>query len=179
MNCLKCGENKRNKYGRCRICHREWERLYNLTPKRKSAKMWSGIIARAENKNGKQPAYQNVKLLMTREEFYAWVIPELEKWILTKSIESASIDRVDNDGHYEISNLQLLTRLENRLKQKRNKNLSAPEGYAWCSHCKEYLITDKFTKGRNKITGLQNICKFHQNQYYQLKQYEQQNKQHK
>lgn len=71
---------------------------------------------------------------MTREEFLTWVIPELENWIKDKPIELVSIDRIDNNARYEISNLQLLTRGENTLKRERNKNVYAPVGMSWCKN---------------------------------------------
>lgn len=133
-------------------------RAYRQTPKGKATQMWAGILQRAENKAGKHPTYKDVKLLMTREEFMNWILPEFEAWEKHSDLKLASIDRVDNLGHYEVSNLQLLTRRENTLKQRRYKNVIAPEGKAWCGKCKMYLDVDKFAKDRYNNNGLTNIC---------------------
>jgi len=56
---------------------------------------------------------------MTREEFLQWIIPELENWIKTyNTLDGVSVDRINNSGHYEISNLQLITKVENSCKSK-------------------------------------------------------------
>lgn len=134
---------------------------YRRTPKGKASQIWSALLQRVENKSGKSPAYTCVKLLMRRDEFLLWAVPELEKWIANKPIESVSLDRIREDGHYELSNIQFLTRIENILKQRRYKNVNAPEGKAWCSKCKDYLTLDKFAKDRYNHHGLTNICITH------------------
>ena len=133
---------------------------YFNTPKGKASRMWSYIDSRAENKDGKHPSYVNVKNLMTKQEFMTWVIPQLEAWNLSKDLALASIDRKDNSGHYEISNLQILDRWENARKTGKLRNDFAPEGTAWCSgYCQDFRPRTEFHKGTNKLTGLSNYCK--------------------
>jgi len=128
--------------------------LYRQTPKGKAAMMWTNITARAENRNGTNPQYTYVKVLMTREEFIEWAVKELEKFSV---LDNLSIDRKQNDGHYEISNLQLLSLDDNRRKQ--GKNYFAPSGYVWCSKCKDYLLENKFHKNSTSVSGFQSFCK--------------------
>ena len=83
---------------------------YKHTVKRKATQMWQDIKARLAGKTGRGLSYHNVQLLMKREDFITWVTPELEKWKMKfGSLLNASLDRIDNEGHYEIPNLQLLT----------------------------------------------------------------------
>ena len=133
---------------------------YFSTPQGKATRMWGDIVARAENKDGKHPSYVKVKNLMTKQEFMAWVVPQLEKWSLDNDLSLASIDRVENTGHYELSNLQIIDRWENTRKTGRLRNDYAPEGTAWCSgYCQNYKPKTEFHKGSNKLTGLCNYCK--------------------
>ncbi len=113
---------------------------------------------------------------MRRDEFINWAVSELEKWIETRPIKFASLDRIDNLGHYEVKNLQVLDKKANLLKKSYNKNVNAPEGCAWCGKCKEYLDVDKFNKNKNTFNGLDSICKVHnklecQKYHEKIKQY--------
>lgn len=129
------------------------------TPKGKAITKWNAICDRAENRRGDLPTYQNVKLLITREEFMSWAIPQLEKWQKEHgSLSDATLDRI-TDGNYQLGNLQLITKGENTLKRKRNKNLSAPLGKAWCGDCKDYLPVDCFNKRKTSFNGLMSRCK--------------------
>lgn len=140
--------------------HNKKMRDYLLTIRGKAARMWNGMQSRAENKAGIYPTYQNVKLLLSRKKFISWVIPELENWQkIHGSLKEVSLDRINNDGHYEDGNLQLLTKVENSLKRDRNKNLVAPEGKAWCGGCKAYLPKDEFRKNAKQENGVQWNCK--------------------
>lgn len=140
------------------------EKFYRQTPKGKAVKMWCNMIGRVKTSstNNKNSCYIGVKILLTKEEFYEWVVPELKKWIETKLIEDASIDRIDSTKHYEVGNLQLLPVIDNSLKRDYNKNVNAPDGYAWCYKCKDYLITGKFYKSKHRPNGLAGICIEHE-----------------
>ena len=133
---------------------------YFSTPQGKASRMWADILSRAENKDGKHPTYKNVKVQMTRDEFLVWAVPQLDSWSKHTDISLASVDRVYNDKHYEISNLQLLDRWENARKTGKLKNDKAPEGYAWCgAYCRDYRPIYLFYKGSGTINGLSARCK--------------------
>lgn len=69
---------------------------------------------RAGNKNGKYPTYANIEIKMTREEFETWVNEFESQWNQIKeSGDVPTIDRIDPEGHYEISNIRVLGRREN------------------------------------------------------------------
>lgn len=55
--------------------------------------MWHGITRRAQNRSGRYPAYRDVRLRMTRAEFYRWAHPALEAWLK----EHPGIVRVTRD----------------------------------------------------------------------------------
>lgn len=130
--------------------------------------MWYGLLDRVENKRGDLPTYQNIKLYITKDEFLNWVIPKLENWKypLVGTKNSPTIDRINTSGHYELANLQLITKTENTLKRDCNKNVHAPEGKAWCGKCKEYLYKKHFQKNKRTFTGVNLICKFCSNKKY-------------
>lgn len=189
MICRKCGTTKRTKANTCAECQRASNRRswiknkernnllrkeYKKTAVGKAAVLWSSMYWRAENKadNPKSNNYENVKLLITRAEFITWVIPELEKWCNNDSIENVSLDRIDSTKHYELNNLQLVTKSENSRKSAQHKNVSAPDGYAWCGKCQDYLIVSFFHKNKIRFNGLEQVCKFHKNLEYEKKRYE-------
>ena len=151
--CIECIKN------RYKLEVKEKREEYFSTPKGKASRMWNDILARAENRDGKHPAYKNIKVLITKDEFMSWVLPELEKWMLNKDISLASIDRINSQSHYELSNLQILDRWENARKTNRVRNADAPFGKAWCGICKDYKPNQTFSKGSGTINGLQLRCK--------------------
>lgn len=97
---------------------------------------------------------------MERDEFMAWVVPELEKWITEQSLDGVSVDRI-KDGDYRIDNLQLLHKRDNWLKAPVHKNVNAPDGTAWCHKCKKHISTESFSKNKRNWNGLHSECKVH------------------
>lgn len=137
---------------------------YRQSIKGKIASMWSGINSRVGNKHGDCPTYANTKLLMTRKEFSDWITPVLEEWIKTKPLrgmQGASVDRKDANGHYELSNLQIISNADNSKKKFDNRNINPPEGKAWCGKCKDYLSRAVFFKHNKNQHGLSYLCKSH------------------
>lgn len=130
-------------------------RQYRKTPKGKATTMWNAILWRLKY----EPSYKGVQLKIPRDEFLEWVIPQLETWCISNSIESASLDRIDNDGHYEFPNLQLLSRKENNLKRKWYKTRLAPKNTNWCGACQQYLPVVNFSNCKSNSNGLKNRCK--------------------
>ena len=109
---------------------------YKHTVKRKATQMWQDIKARLAGKTGRGLSYHNVQLLMKREDFITWVTPELEKWKMKfGSLLNASIKRITN------------------------KNVTAPDGYAWCCYHKEYFNKKEFHKLKSSYNGLAKFCK--------------------
>lgn len=64
---------------------------------------------------------------MSREEFETWALPQESIWTKIKeSNDSPTIDRIDPDGHYQISNIQILGRRENSSRNT-GRHLRNPE----------------------------------------------------
>ena len=59
---------------------------------------------------------RGIEVKMTREEFILWA---LEKWP-NREYLALDFDRIENDGHYELGNLQLSTRSENLRNTRRS-----------------------------------------------------------
>lgn len=134
---------------------KEYNKTYYQTIKGKASRIWLHILERVE----KPPFYRNIKVKISKEEFMDWILPELTKWkIKYNSLQEVSIDRINNSGHYETGNLQLITRSENRLKQDRNKNLTSPKGFAWCGGHKSYLPLIKFGRNAKTRLGVKTKC---------------------
>ena len=135
--------------------------MSEATPRKWAIKVYGAMCARCENANGLNPWYANVKLLISREDFIAWAEHELVHFRRIHSGKQASIDRIDDDGHYELGNIRIISFRENKLKQRRNKRVHAPDGQSWCSACKQYLPLAAFSKcnSRGHWHGVQRECK--------------------
>jgi hypothetical protein len=140
MECRICHEEKeltefKKKSGGydtiCKVCYaplnREYNRQYHKTFKGWIRVSWSRMNIRAGNRGNKYPTYTHVKVLMTREEFVAWAQPQEPIWRgIKESNDSPTIDRIDPDGHYEISNIQILSLRENSSRNT-GRHLRTPE----------------------------------------------------
>src|SRR6266508_2864785 len=105
--------------------------LYRRTPHGAAACAWNRLTSRAGAKYGYSRCYLNVEVLMSREEFMAWAIPEYERWFLEHPGVTPSVDRIDNARHYEAGNLRLIPRVENIVRSSHFKNRNAPPGLLW------------------------------------------------
>lgn len=143
----------------CRKCQNESGRALMKTPAGKAKRAWIAILNRANNRDGKSPAYANVECRITREEFLAWAIPAFQKWIAENPDELGSVDRIDVEGHYELSNLRVISRRENGRLNRIHKNVHAPTGMAWCGKCKDYLPIQNFHRDSNKFNGVRRLCR--------------------
>jgi hypothetical protein len=158
--CTKCNlekdldlfkKDKRQSDGRlavCKLCYnkqnKQWNKNYRESNENaKALIIWYGIVARCENKNGKCPTYKNVKLKMTRQEFLNWYKPERLKFELSRPGIIPSVDRIDNNGNYELSNLQLLSRSENTVKMFADQGKMTTDDLI--SHVKKHCNTYKLS----------------------------------
>lgn len=98
---------------------------------------------RSRNKN-----YEGVELLVNLEEFI--------EWFSKNDYEGCSVDRIDKDGNYELSNMQIIPTWANCGKDK----LRIIDRKKECRACKEYKSFEDMVKSkRNLLTGLDDICR--------------------
>lgn len=133
--------------------------LYNTDLEYRLGKLWTTLLQRIGNKNGKNPSYASVQLQMTKNEFLTWGVPKFAQFIKENPDAKPSIDRKNSDLHYSIDNLQILAWGENSKKRKNNKNLNAPDGHAWCSVCCQYKPLSRFFRNKAQAYGRDSYCK--------------------
>jgi hypothetical protein len=144
---------------RCADCIKAQKKdQYHTDPRKRALAIWHALLQRIRNANGKNPTYADTELRMTKDEFLAWAVPEYTRWLTEHPDKRPSVDRVRSDGHYELGNLRLLEWGENARQSRKNHNVHAPEGAAWCSRCKQYLQRTAFHKASHQPHGLSHTC---------------------
>jgi hypothetical protein len=95
----------------------------------------------------KNRKYQGVKVLVSKEDF----VP----WFMERDFPGCSVDRIDKTGHYELSNMQVIT-----LKENIRKDLGkAKDGRCVCYSCKKEKELSEFVKESRRQNGYSTICK--------------------
>jgi hypothetical protein len=126
------------------------------SPKGYARRIWYNLKRRC----GTDKNYLNIKVEFTQQEFYNWAIPALSKWFEENPDINLrpSIDRLYDDKNYTLDNIQILEFGENSRRRKFNKNSKAPEGFGWCSKCKQYVKRNLFSKAPSRESGINNYC---------------------
>lgn len=63
--------------------------------------------------------YTHIEIRMTRNEFMDWAEPEHAKFMEEYGLDVVpSIDRIDPDGHYELSNIRLIPLPDNSRRNR-------------------------------------------------------------
>jgi hypothetical protein len=78
--------------------------------KRRCLKMWKGM----KNRTKSRKEYARVELKMTKNEFMIWAGPRVANFMFLYPELTPSPDRIDPEGHYEISNLRIIDADHNR-----------------------------------------------------------------
>lgn len=92
--------------------------------------------------------YSGIELKVSKEDFI--------EWFMALDFEGCSVDRIDKHGHYELSNMQVISLSDNIAKDK----LIAKDGVCTCYSCKETKPIDQFAADkRRKHTGKSTICR--------------------
>lgn len=118
---------------------------------------WTSIMQRVQNRNGNNPSYEKVPLVITREEIIDWVLtnpppPEMRE---------PSIDRIIPEIGYAPGNIRWL---EKRINSSSQRDI--PLDKKRCPSCGRVLLLDCFgvhnrTYGRKR----QSYCKECRNAY--------------
>lgn len=165
--CRKCSQTKspgefhRDKkakdglVSRCKSCQHEHDRQ----PRVMARMAFGAIKQRERNSDGKNPTYAAVELRIARTDFIEWYLVALAEFVAGHGGAKQSVDRIDDDGHYELSNIRMIPMVANTRRQRRNKNVHAKAGEAWCGKCRQYLPADEFHKNANHFNGLCTLCK--------------------
>lgn len=141
MECRACHQSKaadefkKHLGGRdtiCKACYRirnrAYTKAYTQRPKGWAKRAWRALCARAGNHDGRHPAYTHVEVRMSKDEFLGWAIPRYEKWLLEHEVtEAPTIDRIESRGHYELKNIQLLSRSDNSAKAAHSARLATAD----------------------------------------------------
>ncbi len=134
---------------------RECKKKSRQTPLHRAIDKWASMNSRVRNKS----EYTHVEIRITRAIFIAWAVPLLEAW--DHRIGSPSVDRIDPKGHYELSNMQIISQSKNCGKDKKSR--TAPVGTKWCPDCDGYRPFSEFGKHRSSAFGLESHCRKHKN----------------
>lgn len=111
---------------------------------------WTSIWQRIQNKNGHNPSYESVLLEVGRSELINWILENPPP----KGMERPSIDRIDNNKGYSLSNIRWL---EHRINS-RHCQRDAPKGLKICSGCGLTKPLSHFNKNRSRPDGVQSRC---------------------
>jgi hypothetical protein len=96
---------------------------YHIPGFKQAYTRYSDMRARCVNKNVRhynRYGGRGIECRITREEFIEWFLKN------ANGDFSLSVDRIDNDGHYEFSNMQLITVGENSRKARRESDVKKP-----------------------------------------------------
>ena len=87
--------------------------------KRRAMDCFDNLWSRCNNQRSRVYHHyggRGIEARITRQDFIAWYIQE------AGGRTDLTIDRIDNDGHYELGNIQLITNSDNLRKAHRESN---------------------------------------------------------
>lgn len=135
------------------------------TPLYRAKRAYKDMLVRCGNPKGINPTYTNVKIKMTMEEWLTWAIPKYQRFIAKHPNESPSVSRFGDKGDYELSNLEIITLLQNRAQQAA-PNLLKTNGTKRCSQCRAIKTAKDFNKNKSRRDGLSHWCRVCANATY-------------
>jgi uncharacterized CHY-type Zn-finger protein len=96
----------------------------------------------------KNKKYAGIQVLVKRDDFILW--------FMKNDFSGCSVDRINKDLHYELSNMQVIPLSWNAAKDK----IKHINGLCVCYKCKQEKSSDEFVRSsRNLHNGLSTICK--------------------
>ena len=115
----------------------------------RAASRYAMMVYRTKNAHlQRNSCYVGVLVLVSKDEFI--------EWFIQRDFHGCSVDRIDNSGHYELSNMQVIPLARNMAKER----LKHINGMCICFVCKKTKPSNEFAKMKSNIsTGLSTICK--------------------
>jgi len=93
---------------------------------------------------------KGIKVKVLKEDFV--------KWYTANYFRGCHIDRVDDQGHYELSNMQLISQSEHNFKIRQDNlerlGIVEPKGMRYCYGCEVIKPENEFYKEKRKISQI-------------------------
>lgn len=103
----------------------------NKTVLGKAREKYSDMLQRCTNPNScnfENYGMRGIQVLISREDFISWYVSEYPKYFERTGIPTASINRLDNDGHDTLENIELLSVAENTKEAYHRRGNPSPYG---------------------------------------------------
>lgn len=113
---------------------------------------------RCLNACGNMPSYAAVELRVTLDEWIAWSVPRYARFIARWPNKIPHASRHNDEGHYEIGNISIVSQQTNRAIQAKKK-AAHPDGKKTCSNCRKAKPLKDFGIRSSALDGLQSRCK--------------------
>lgn len=104
------------------------------------------------------PAYADVNLRMTLEEWLEWAVPRYEKFIKEYPDTSPAAARKGDLGDYQIGNIEIISHSQNALDKKTLLHIR-PDGTKMCCRCRVTKPLSDFSKNKWRKNGLNHNCR--------------------
>ena len=106
------------------------------------------IVHRVENAHlPRNSGYKGILVLVSKDEFIEWFMP--------RDFPGCSVDRIDNKGHYQLSNMQVIPLTQNIAKDR----VIARDGVCRCYSCGNTKPINSFAVDKRRQNGRSTICK--------------------
>lgn len=106
------------------------------------------IVNRVSNTHiPRNSGYKGILVLVSKDEFI--------EWFMSRDFPGCSVDRIDNDGHYQLSNMQVIPLIQNMTKDR----VVARDGVCRCYSCGNKKPLDSFALDKRRQNGRSTICK--------------------
>ena len=131
-----------------------------MTSLKHTLSIFYGINKRCNNKkyHEHRPKYKLISNKLDKDEFI--------EWYMKNHFDGCEVDRINDNGDYEMSNIQLLTKEEHNHKRKLERDGIIKDGFKKCNRCgelkpetKEYFSTHKKQISSFNPNGFRGICK--------------------
>jgi len=139
----------------CKVCRRDNDRIRRKrrTPRQLAHRRYMEIAYRCSYRSN----YTHIENRLDEVEFI--------DWYLERHFDGCEVDRVDNNGHYQLDNIQLLSKVDHNIKRSTDR-ISLDSGTAVCLCCGRvypYSVDNFHTRSRliskHNPLGIRSTCK--------------------